>query len=81
MTSLTGRTRYREGWFGRLILQVEETRIRIEKVYGVLSGYDIRHPYTVWRDARAMDFTRPDVRAIFRDDPIPYPGQRPPTER
>lgn len=77
--SLTGRTRYRTGWFGWLILQVEVIDRRYRDV-----------GEAIWRDAKADDFTPPDVRAIFRDAPMPYPGQhpftgadtaRPPTER
>lgn len=79
--SLTGRTRYRTGWFGWVILQVEEERTRIEKVYGVLSGYDVATPYTAWRDAKPSDFMNQDTQGIFRDAPMPYPGQRPSTER
>jgi hypothetical protein len=84
--SLTGRTRYRTGWFGWIILQVEEIDRRYRD-----------EGEAIWRDAKAVDFTPADTRAIFRDAPMPYPGQvpvsgyqpigdcnpnaRPPTER
>lgn len=74
--SLTGRTRYREGWFGRLILQVEVDVTGSPLVSQMEPGR-----YAIWRDAKAPDFTPDHIRPMFRDAPMPYPGQRPPTER
>jgi hypothetical protein len=68
--SLTGRTKYRTGWFGWLILQVEVIDRR----------YDDEGE-AIWRDAKAEDFAPNHVRQIFRDAPMPYPGQRPQTEQ
>lgn len=48
---LTGRTRYRTNWRGKIILQVEET--------GVEFDYDRYHiecqSVTSWRDAKVVD--------------------------
>jgi len=53
MESLTGRRRYRIGWMGSVILQVE--------VSGVYSSPDpldfYQSPYTKWRDATVEDLT------------------------
>jgi hypothetical protein len=62
MSELTGATRYRTGWFGRLILQVEE---RYVAYYEGRPGFErrpdpnpIRNPVhaTKWRDASVSDF-------------------------
>lgn len=74
MTRLTGRTKYRETWFGRLVLQVEVCTTYISPV-DEYDWFDIS-----WRDARAEDFTDPTMRGLFRKSPMPYPGQRPVTE-
>ncbi len=71
MINLTGRTRYRVGWFGRLIVQVEyATRQPHAGTEG--RGTDWLWTGREWRDARCEDFTRSDVKP-----PMPYPGQRP----
>lgn len=52
-TMLTGNYRYRKGWFGKMILQVEETIIVDDDV-----GYGIgthSHQETRWRDATQFD--------------------------
>jgi hypothetical protein len=78
--SLTGRTRYRTGWFGWIILQVEETALQAhEGTEG--RGTDWLPTGRKWRDAKTEDFTESSVRPLFRDAPMPYPGQRPQTER
>jgi len=48
---LTGRTRYRRGWFGRLILQVEETGC----LFDPRGGGSYSPDYTRWRDAKVDD--------------------------
>ncbi|PRA46676.1 hypothetical protein [Brucella pituitosa] len=48
---LTGRTRYRTNWRGKLILQVEEAGIEVDyDLYHVES-----HNVTSWRDAKVVD--------------------------
>lgn len=50
---LTGRTRYRSGWRGKLILQVEYTSYYCHDLNG--SGYyDVGHTMH-WRDADVKD--------------------------
>ncbi len=50
---LTGKTRYRTSWRGKIILQVEEAGERIE-----CDRFDVMHiPYTAWRDARIEDLS------------------------
>lgn len=61
MSALTGRTRYRVGWFGRLVLQVEL--------------YDFQPLHLFWRDARCDDFNV--MGDMFAKAPIPSPGQKP----
>ncbi|MND96334.1 hypothetical protein D3C80_886210 [compost metagenome] len=91
---LTGRTRYRETWRGRLVLQVEVGGLRLRPPL-----FDISVPYTRWRDARAADYLTKTDRELFTRPPMPFPGQhlpvagyqplatpegwhaRPPTER
>lgn len=53
--SLTGKTRFRTGLFGKLILQVQVTRQQ--------SSYpdDVRD-YTVWRDATTRDVLGGDLK-------------------
>lgn len=54
MSALTGRTRYRRGWFGRLILQVEFSQRYVRDLNG--SGYYDSGLITKWRDARVDDY-------------------------
>lgn len=56
---LTGKTRYRLGWRGRLVLQVEYTERR-----AMAGGWVVPKPYTVrcWRDA-----TVEDLQALYQD--------------
>ena len=68
---LTGRTRYRVSWLGRLVLQVEQVRYW-ESDHGYV-------PSKSWRDARADDFVPPEQAGLFKRAPIPFPGQRPTT--
>lgn len=64
MSRLTGRTRYRVGWFGRLVLQVEQIRYWQD---------DHGHvPSKSWRDARAADLLDTSLQ------PLPFPGRRQP---
>ncbi|RWF44278.1 MAG: hypothetical protein EOS65_02565 [Mesorhizobium sp.] len=49
---ITGQTRYRSGWFGKLILQVEEN---VSFYRPVSSGNPSRMVETRWRDARRGD--------------------------
>lgn len=49
---ITGQTRYREGWFGRLILQVEEN---VTFYRPASSCNPSKIVTTRWRDARASD--------------------------
>jgi hypothetical protein len=56
MNPLTGRTRYRAGWFGRLIIQVEyATREPHEGTEG--RGTDWLWTGRCWRDARVEDIS------------------------
>lgn len=52
---LTGATRYRSGWFGGLVLQVEVKFVAYYK--GRLSPFEDRTPVydTKWRDATTKD--------------------------
>jgi len=50
---LTGRTRYRTNWRGKLILQVEFSRSYCHDLNG--SGYYDEGTTTHWRDATAED--------------------------
>lgn len=54
MSDLTGRRRYRRGWFGRLILQVEEKTTWHDRFGDCFIG-------TEWRDARVQDLTTEEV--------------------
>lgn len=64
----TGRTRYRVGWFGRLILQVEIIETRI--------GRTGAHFHSMsWVDARCEDFCL-DAE-LFSRAPVPFVGQAP----
>jgi hypothetical protein len=64
MSNLTGRTRYRVGWFGQLVLQAEVLDFRYRD-----------EGETIWRDARCEDFNA--FGELFAKAPVPYPGQRP----
>lgn len=50
---LTGRTRYRTSWSGKLILQVEYGYVHITDLSG--SGYYDYDNVTKWRDAKVED--------------------------
>lgn len=56
---LTGRTRYRTNWRGKLILQVEFTRRYCHDLNG--SGYYDEGETTHWRDAKAEDIINKEV--------------------
>lgn len=49
---LTGRTRHRVGWFGKLILQVEYWEERWAS-----DGFGSDELFVCWRDARVEDVT------------------------
>lgn len=51
--TITGRTRYRTNWRGKIILQVEYTRFYFHDLNG--SGYYDEGHTTHWRDATAAD--------------------------
>ena len=51
----TGRRRYRQGWFGRIILQVECERIMM------VGTWPTRVEGKIWRDAKASDVGLPTV--------------------
>ena len=70
MSPLTGRTRYRVTWLGRLVLQVEVDVTGSPWV----SQMDIGS-HTSWRDARCEDFNA--FGRLFARAPIPFPGQKP----
>lgn len=70
---LTGRTKYRCNWFGRLILQVEVLEVRRD-----VPGVDV-FAEVEWRDAKVGDFNASP--GLFKVPPMPYPGQKPATER
>lgn len=55
-SELTGKIRYRRGWFGVLILQVEEIQYRYENN---VDRVEFRGAYQVWRDAGTEDLTNP----------------------
>lgn len=48
---LTGKTRYRSGWRGKLILQVEETSVQLENCGAYVDIARVRY----WRDAKTED--------------------------
>lgn len=50
---LTGRTRFRTNWRGKLILQVEYTAFHMKDLNG--SGYFDEWTTTHWRDAKVED--------------------------
>ncbi|WP_312411997.1 hypothetical protein [Shinella sp.] len=50
---LTGRTRHRTNWRGKLILQVEYTAFHMKDLNG--SGYYDEWTTTHWRDAKVED--------------------------
>ena len=50
---LTGETRYRSGWRGKLILQVEETGIQYENCGAYVDSARVRY----WRDAKVDDLS------------------------
>lgn len=54
MSELTGRRRFRRGWFGRLILQVEEKLTWVDY-------WGDRYANKGWRDARVEDLTTEEV--------------------
>lgn len=56
---LTGRTRYRTNWRGKLILQVEYTTHYCRDLNG--SGYYDEGEKVSWRDARAEDLINREV--------------------
>lgn len=49
---LTGRVRYRKGWRGRVVLQVE-----VERRYICPFSRLVSSPRLVWRDAKIEDMT------------------------
>lgn len=56
---LTGRTRYRTNWRGKLILQVEYSQNHTRDLNG--SGYFDDWDTLHWRDAKATDLINDDV--------------------
>lgn len=68
---LTGRRRCRAGWFGRLILQVEEERPTGHAAYGETHWTGSR---ASWRDAKVGDLTDDD--ALPPADPAAAPKDR-----
>lgn len=71
-SDLTGATRYRNGWFGSLVLQVEETY-----AVGYRGRPRINEPThceeTRWRDAKATDLRTLDWFDGARNRPLPTP--------
>lgn len=51
--TLTGRKRYRRGWGGTLVLQVEETFDKTTSLHGNIETHEV----TQWRDAKTEDVT------------------------
>lgn len=58
IVSLTGKTRFRTGLFGKLILQVQETR-KCSASYN--DPWDDDRTYNIWRDATTQDVLRGDL--------------------
>lgn len=54
MSDLTGKRRYRRGWFGRLILEVQEKHTWVDR-------FGDRYGNTSWRDAKIEDLTTEEV--------------------
>lgn len=48
-------TRYRLGWFGRIVLQVQVRELQMVGPFV--------EPMLVWRDARVQDLLKPEVTA------------------
>lgn len=70
MDKLTGRVRYRTGWFGRIVPQVEVVvRQRNRHLPLPGSGKPSSHDVFQWRDARASD-----VLALMIPWDRPLPG-------
>lgn len=57
---LTGNTRYRIGFFGRLILEVEYL-MYVKREYGGDSGFYLQEKVTKWRDANFYDLQQLDL--------------------
>lgn len=74
---LTGRTRYRVGWFGKLVLQVEyATREAHPGTQG--RGTDWKWTGRAWRDARCEDFTyMHEADLVFGGRTAPIAGYQP----
>lgn len=51
--TFTGRKRYRRGWFGKLILQIEETFDRWDSLGGDIDCRRVKR----WRDATVDDIS------------------------
>lgn len=56
---LTGRRRYRKGWRGRLVLQVEKVQhyVDVEPMDMSTTAWDV----VEWRDAKVEDLTEVDA--------------------
>lgn len=62
MGKLTGRTRLRSTWTGKLVLQVEEERrAEVDPDGSYLDDRD----YTVWRDANVTDLRASEIRDVI----------------
>jgi hypothetical protein len=79
---LTGRTRYRIGWFGRLVVQVEYWTT-LSVAGQILVRRHVRH----WRDARAEDMQDIERGDVTAEEPAPVrscprmPSSAPPAPR
>lgn len=60
MSDLTGRTRFRINWRGKVVLQVEYSRHYFDDLNG--SGYYDSGTTQNWRDARAEDLINQEVK-------------------
>jgi len=60
MTKLTGNIRYRSGWRGKLILQVEESGSQ----HITCGAYIDCRPVRFWRDAKVEDLLEIDCKNL-----------------
>jgi hypothetical protein len=59
---MTGRVRFRQGWTGALVLQVEYTVEHLENAGGSLEFTTV----PTWRDATVQDLTSPRLREFVK---------------
>lgn len=80
--ALTGKISYRAGWFGRVVMQVEEELRSVDMPFRNYPG----KAWYVWRDATLKDFGHVECTCHYRPRPIlchcggVYPPNPPPRQ-